>query len=152
MPRDARLKAADAFWRDADSPSIEVQHAEAVNLIARRLKFRVQSVFALPVERRAKYLAELPDLSDTLATRALIAYHFEHQRPLMGAFLDALGIAHENGLITADDVSAPGRDRLAKAVDALRGTFETSDVDLYLRTLAALDGDTWRAVEEVLPA
>ena len=152
MSRGARLKAADAFWRDADSPSIEVQHAEAVNLIAQRLKFRAQSVVALPVDRRAKYLAELPDLSDTLATRALIAYHFEHQRPLMGAFLDALGIAHENGLITAEDVPAPGPDTIAKAVDALRRTFDPPDVDLYLRTLAALDGDTWRSVETVLSA
>jgi hypothetical protein len=152
MPRDARLKAADAFWRDRDSPSIEVPHAEAVTLIARRLKFREQSVLALPADRRAKYLAELPDLSDTLATRALIAYHFEHQRPLMSAFLDALGIAHENGLITAEEVAAPAPDRIATAVDALRGTFETPDVDLYLRTLAALDGDTWRAVETVLTA
>jgi hypothetical protein len=70
----------------------------------------------------------------------------------MGAFLDALGIAHENGLIAAEDVPAPGHDAIAKAVDALRGTFETPDVDLYLRTLAALDGDTWRAVDTVLTA
>ena len=34
-----------------------------------------------------------------MAGRALILYHLAEQRPMMGAFLDALGIAHENGLI-----------------------------------------------------
>ena len=37
-----------------------------------------------------------------MAARALIVYHLAEQRPMMGAFLDALGIAHENGLIQED--------------------------------------------------
>jgi hypothetical protein len=36
--------------------------------------------------------------------RALVVYHLAEQRALMGAFLDALGIAHENGLIQDDGV------------------------------------------------
>ena len=37
------------------------------------------------------------------------------QRPMMAAFLDALGIAHENGLIQEDNV-IPDAEKLAPAV------------------------------------
>ena len=48
-------------------------------------------------------------MSDLLAARLLIAYHLEHQRPMMGAFLDLLGIAHEDGLIKDEDAEAARR-------------------------------------------
>ena len=150
MPADKRVTAAAAFWRDTDSPEIAAQHAEAVGMLARRLNFRVRSLQALPIERRARHLAQVGDVSDAVATRALIAYHFEAQRPLMGAFLDALGIAHENGLITAEDVSAPERDILAGAVQTIRASFPSDDVELYLKTLATLDGDTWTHLDGLL--
>jgi hypothetical protein len=150
MPADKRVTAAAAFWRDTDSPEIAAQHAEAVGMLARRLNFRVRSLQALPVERRARHLAQVSDVSDAVATRALIAYHFEAQRPLMAAFLDALGIAHENGLITGEDVSAPAPDVLATAVQTIRASFPSDDVELYLRTLATLDGDTWTHLDGLL--
>jgi hypothetical protein len=150
MPVEKRVAAAAAFWRDTESPEIAVQHAEAIGLLARRLNFRVRSLQALPIEKRARHLAQLGDVTDAIATRALIAYHFEAQRPLMAAFLDALGIAHEDGLITAEDVQAPPADRLAAAVQAVRTSFPSDDVELYLRTLATLDGDTWTHLQSLL--
>jgi hypothetical protein len=152
MPVDKRVLAAEAFWLDRDSPEVEVQQMEAVATLARRLKFRTRSVQALPVERRARHLAQVSDVGDTIATRALIAYHFSHQRPLMGAFLDALGIPHDNGLITAEDVTPPDEARLSAAAEAVRASYDPADVDLYLRTLAVLDGGTWANLPAVLKA
>jgi len=150
MPLDKRVLAAEAFWRDNESPEIETQQIEAVVILARRLNFRPKSIQSLPVERRARQLAQLPDVSDTIATRALIAYHFTEKRPLMAAFLDALGVAHDNGLITEENVAAPDRERLDAAVTAVRGQFDAADVELYLRTLVALDGDTWTNLDGLL--
>jgi hypothetical protein len=116
------------------------------------MNFRPKSVAALPLERRARALAQIPDVSDTVATRALIAYHFTEQRPLMGAFLDALGIAHEDGLITAEEIGPPPEDQIRAAISAVTGTFPAADVALYLRTLAALDQVTWANVEGAIPA
>jgi hypothetical protein len=152
MSVDLRTKAAEAFWRDHESPEIDAQHAEAVVAIARRLKFRPRSVQGLPTERRARQLAQIRDVSDTIATRALIAYHFADQRPLMGAFLDALGLAHEDGVIKDDEVKPPGREAIEKAATAVRATYGVDAVNLYLRTLAALDEDTWMNVDAVLAA
>jgi hypothetical protein len=150
LPLEKRVLAAEAFWRDAESPEVEVQQQEAVVALARRLRFRPKSILAQPVERRATQLAHLPDVTDTIATRALIAYHFQNQRPLMASFLDALGIAHDNGLITDEQVAPPDRDRLAAALAAVVGAFDEQDVRIYLRTLAALDRETWANVDTVL--
>jgi hypothetical protein len=149
LPPATRVRLAAAFWSDTQSSDVGVQHAEAIMVLARRLNFRVKSIRALPLDTRARYLAQTADVSDTVAMRALVAYHMANERPLMGSFLDALGIAHDNGVITAEDVAAPTADATQKAIAAIRASYPADAVDLYLRTLVAVDGDTWR---EVVPA
>jgi hypothetical protein len=149
MTAAQRLAAADAFWTD-DSEDIQAQHVEALVLLARRLNFRAKSVQALSIERRAKFLAQVSEVSDAIATRALIAYHFKAQRPLMAAFLDALGVQHDNGLITEEQLQAPESARLAAAVEKTREAFPAEDLTLYLRTLVTLDSDTWGNLEGAL--
>ena len=149
MPADKRLLAAEAFWREEQADA-QMQHMDAVVTIARRLNFRPKSVHALPVERKAKHLSQLSDVSEAVATRALISYHFTVKRDLMAAFLDALEIKHDNGLISEESVPAPSRERIAAAITTLKGTFPPEDVDLYLRTLAALDEDTWAEVDAAM--
>src|SRR6185295_14435582 len=101
MTPDQRLAAARALWADDEAQEDQVQ---AALLIAERKKFRTKTVVGLDDERKARHLASLTVLSDPMAGRLLIMYHLSLQRPMMGAFLDALGIAHENGLIKEDDV------------------------------------------------
>ena len=110
MSAEKRLLAADAFWREEQADA-EMQHLDAVVTIARRLNFRAKSVHALPVERKARHLSQLSDVSEAVATRALISYHFTVKRDLMAAFLDALEIKHDNGLINEESVPAPSRER-----------------------------------------
>src|SRR5579871_2372333 len=100
MSPGTRAIAAEAFWNEEKAAEgLHAQHVEAIYAIAKRLNFRPRSVQSLPIERRTKQLAMMPDVSDTIATRALIAHHLATQRAMMAAFLDALGLAHENGLI-----------------------------------------------------
>lgn len=143
LPADARQALAAAFWQDESGEDVQVQQAEAMMIIARRLNFRPKSVQALPDDKLAKLLAQMGDVSDAIATRALIAYHFQAQRPLMAAFLDALAIPHDNGLITAESVTPPETAAIAAATGLVLETFPADAVQLYLRTLKALDGDTW---------
>lgn len=149
MPADKRLLAADAFWREEQADA-QMQHMDAVVTIARRLNFRPKSVHALPVERKARHLSQLGDVSDAVATRALISYHFTVKRDLMAAFLDALEIKHENGLINEESVPPPSRERIAAAITTVKSSFPQEDVDLYLRTLSALDEETWAQVEAAM--
>ena len=122
---------------------------EAVGAIASHMKFRPRSVADLPIEKKARYLATLPTVSDTIAARALINYHLERQRPMMGAFLDSLGITHENGLISDEAVSKPDEGKLERAAAALATTFPPDDVSLYFATLVSQDPDTWGGLAEL---
>lgn len=142
---ETRHEAAQAFWQDDESPDIQLQQMEALAAIARRLNFRLKSVQSFSPERRAAALAKMTDVSDGIATRALVAFHFAHRRELMAAFLDALGVEHEDGLIASEEgIPAPEPDALGRAVETLRAAFADEDVTVYLRTLVALDEDTWK--------
>jgi hypothetical protein len=146
MTPDQRQRAARAFWSD---PEAKADQLQAVMLIAQQKKFRPKTINGLDVDRRARHLATLPSLPDALAARALVVYHLSDQRTMMGAFLDGLGIAHENGLIQEDSVT-PDPARLPAAVSALRQQFPTEDVTLYLETLFSQDPDTWGGLEPLL--
>ena len=145
LPPERRLEAARAFW-ESDDENSQAEQIEAVVALSRHMKFRPQSMQAMPIEKRAKYLTQLPGMSEAIAARALVAYHLAHQRPMMGAFLDSLGIAHDDGLITEESVDPPARDRLAPAAAALAQSYSAADVSIYLNTLLAQDPQTWGAL------
>jgi hypothetical protein len=144
LPIDKRVLAAEAFWQDEHGAE---QQVEAILYIARKLKFRPKSVQQQPLERRAKQLAHISDVSETVATRALIAYHLTSERPMMGAFLDALGIEHDNGLITSEDMPTPTAEKIAAGAKTLAEKFPKDAVALYLNTLLTQDPDTWSALD-----
>ena len=54
--------------------------------------------------KKARHLTSLAGMSEIVAARLLVAFHLKHRRPMMASFLDALGIAHEDGLIADGDL------------------------------------------------
>ena len=147
LPAERKALAADAFWRDEHAAA---EQAEAVATIAQRIKFRTKSVIGMPVEKKAKHLAALAGVSELVAARLLVAYHLQHQRPLMGSFLDAVGIAHENGLIADEDMTPPTPEQLKTAAETLSAAYPAEEVTLYLSTLIWQDPDTWGALADTL--
>jgi hypothetical protein len=143
MNDEQRRRAAEAFWADQDSPG---EQAEVLALIARKLNFRLKSARALPNDRKSRHLISMGNVSDAIASRLLVTYHLAHERTMMGAFLDLLGIAHENGLIADDVTPKPDPERLRAAVAKLRESFPVENVDLYFATLAMQDPETWGAL------
>jgi hypothetical protein len=143
MTFEQRQRAALAFWKDE---TVAADQAQAVQLIAKHNKFRPKTVAGLDVEGKARHLASVPTLPDDIATRVLVLYHLAAQRPMMGAFLDALGIAHENGLIQEGSV-APDQAKLGPAVTALANAYPAADVSIYLNTLLCHDPETWGALQ-----
>jgi hypothetical protein len=143
LPSDKKQQAAEAFWTDQEAG---MEQAEAIALIAQKIKFRAKSVVAMPSDKKARHLATFPNVSELVAARLLVAYHLVHQRPMMGAFLDAVGIAHENGMIADQELKAPPADALRKGATAIAGQFPKDDVALYLSTLLWQDPDTWGAL------
>ena len=146
MTFEQRQRAARAFWRD---DALAADHAQAIQQIAKHNKLRPKTAAGLDAEARARYLANVP-VPDELATRLLVLYHLAEQPAMMGTFLDALGIAHENGLIRDSNVT-PDAAKLGPAVAAIAGAYLPADVSLYLDTLLCHDPATWEALQG-LPA
>ena len=143
---ERKLQAAEAFWSDENAA---IEQAEAVAAIAQRIKFRAKSVVALPLDKKARHLVALGAVSELVAARLLVAYHLAHQRAMMGSFLDALGIAHEHGLISDDEMEPPSAERLRAAAATVAKSYPPEDVALYLSTLVWQDPDTWGALADV---
>ena len=143
---ERKLQAADAFWKDGNAG---VEQAEVITAIAQRIKFRPKSVVALPREKKSRHLVGLSAISELVAARLLVAYHLDQRRPMMGSFLDALGLAHENGLIVDDDFEAPSAERLKEAAQAISQQYPREDVALYLSTLVWQDPETWGPLAEL---
>jgi hypothetical protein len=147
MSESQRLRAAEAFWREPDGVE---QQLEAMALLAQKLKARPRYIQGLPVEKRARHLAHFPGMPDLLAARMLVSYHLAHQRPMMSAFLDAIGITHDNGLITEDPKSPISTEQVSAGRAALRDAYRDEDVRLYFATLLVQDPETWGALRNEL--
>jgi hypothetical protein len=134
MTNEQRLRAARALWAEPEAAS---DQAQAAGLIATQLKFRAKTVAGLDKEKKARYLTTVPNPPEELAARLLVLYHLAEQRPMMSAFLDAAGIAHDNGLIQED----------AAAPDTIAKTYPPQDVALYLNTLLWQDPSAWGVLQ-----
>ena len=141
MTPEQRQRATRVFWRDETETA---DRREAERLIAQHKKIRPKTVVGLDDERKARHLASVP-LPDATAGRVLTLYHLAEQRPMMGAFLDALAIPHDNGLIQADNV-APDAARVGAAATAIAKNHPAADVAIYLNTLLCQDPETWGAL------
>jgi hypothetical protein len=146
MSGPQRLASARAFWADDEAVDDQIQ---AALLIAQQKKFRPKTVVGLDLDRKSRHLASLASLPDAVAARVLVLYHLAEQRPLMGRFLDALGIEHENGVIKEDSVK-PDPAKLAPAVAEISREFPAEDVRLYLTTLLCQDPETWGDLKDLV--
>jgi len=147
IPAERRLEAVEAFWQDEEAVE---QQAEALLAIASHLRFRPKTVRTLPLDKRVRYTAALPAVSDAVAGRVLVSYHLAHQRSMLGAFLDLLGIAHDNGVLASEEMTAPDAEKLKDAAAKLQAQFPKDDVELYFLTLLVQDPDTWGGLADIL--
>jgi len=146
MPAERRRQAAEAFWRDETGKE---EQAQAIGAIAQRLKFRVKSAAVLPTPRKIQYLLDLIVVPEPVAARLLTSYHVEHQRPMMAAFLNALEVKHDNGMMDEETVIPADPDKIRAAVKTIAASFPPDDVALYLSTLSWQDPATWSALPEL---
>jgi hypothetical protein len=149
MTEPQRLAAAKAFWADDESLA---EQTEVMLLLAKKLNFRYKSVEGMADDRKVAHLLKLANVSEGVAARLLVTYHLATQRPMMGAFLDGLGIKHENGLIDTDDVPKPDAATLEKAAKAIVAGYPADDVRLYFETLSMQDPETWAGLDAFAPA
>src|SRR6476661_7175701 len=88
--------------------------------VASALRFRPQTVGTWPRTKLVSEAARLPLDDVQLLSAYLVDLHLGHRREMMATFLDALGIANENGRIDSDTTEVPPQEveKLRAAADA----------------------------------
>jgi hypothetical protein len=147
-----RLSAADrqaAAHHLFAEPSPEAV-AGAFGAIARTRRMRPQAVRAMAPEAQARATASILEPGEALAASLLVALHLGERRPLLQAFLDAMMLPHEDGILKdeADAKPAPTVEGLRSGMQALV-SFPKDHVTTYLNTLYLQDPERWSALAEV---
>jgi hypothetical protein len=139
-----RLDAATQFWKE---PPAEAA-AGALAAIVRVRRMRPQAARALSPEQKASALAQLFDPGETVASALVVCLHLGARRPMLSAFLDLLGIPHEDGVLKeeAAQVPAPDEERARTAVKGLAERFPANEIETYLNALWLQDENHWRAL------
>ena len=146
LPPEERLLAATAFFVE---PPPELA-GTALGALVKARHLRPQAARSLAPDAQARILATVLDPGEPLAQGLLVSLHLGHRRPLLGAFLDALGLPHENGVLKEEADSAPPVTvEKAKAATAALASLPTGDVRTYLNALWLQDPERWAALEGV---
>jgi hypothetical protein len=101
-------------------------------------------------ERHASMVSALskPNL-DTAAAALIRAWLVQKQAPMLMAFLDALGIKHDKGVV--EDLPATVEDaKLKSAVDTLLGKFPHEAVSVYLNAFNGMNAAGWANLKTLL--
>ena len=148
MGPERRQAAAEAFWASTEQKTV---HQQVEVLLAQRLKARPVFIKRLPVERKAAYLSREMASSPHLWDAAMTAYHFAGHRSMLTDFLDAVGIAHENGYYqSSGSIQPPGTETLQNAAPQLLQKYRKIDVVVYLGALVIQDGAFWANLRPIV--
>lgn len=149
LTREERLLAATAFWKE---PPREMLGA-ALAAIVKARHLRPQVARSMSPEEQARALAAVSDPGEMVAASLLVALHLGGRRPLLGTFLDAVGLPHEDGILkeAADEAPPVSVEAARRGVEALLASHPPRDVWVYLNTLHLQDPERWSSLAEVAP-
>jgi hypothetical protein len=125
--------------------------ASVIAVVADARKMRPIAARKLPPEVQAKIVATVRDPGEVLASSLLVALHLGPRKPMLVAFLDALGLPHEDGVLKDDSTTPVSLEDLKKACAALSSE-PPSAVRIYLNTLWLQDPDRWAHAPAVFAA
>jgi hypothetical protein len=143
LTRADRQAAARRFFEQPPAEAL----AGALGAIVKARHVRPQVARSMPPEAQAAALAAVADPGEGVAASLLVALHLGERRALLRSFLDAAGIAHEDGLIQDDDTAALDEAKGRAAVQAVARAFPRAEVDVYLNVLWQQDPDRWAVLE-----
>ena len=98
-----------------------------------------------PKQKLVAEAARVPLEDAQLLSAFLVDLHLGTRRPMMAAFLDGVGVKHEEGRIDTEE-SGPisvTPERLRAAADDVAARFPLDEVVTYFLTLLLQDAETW---------
>src|SRR3954468_10300738 len=140
---EERTTAITASFADDENGWVKTTTRGA---IAGALKFRPQTVGTWPRQKLISEAVRLPLDDVQLLSAFLVDLHLGTRRPMMAAFLDAVGVRHDDGRIDTE-ASGPievAPDRLYAAADEIAQRFPIDEAVTYFLTLLLQDFETWK--------
>lgn len=126
----------------------------AVEVMAPRMGVRVPILIEMAKSKRhAAWIQILgrPEM-EVLSFNLLSTWLIETQRPMLCAWLDALGIEHGDNGCADNFPPQPDASLLKKGVDSLLKQFDPVIVSVYLRSFNQIEETQWSALDEILHA
>ncbi|MCG6964003.1 MAG: hypothetical protein LJE95_12120 [Acidobacteria bacterium] len=147
LTEDEQRSAATVTWENAEGEARQALQG----VLAKELKFRMQSVRRLSAEMVAGRLTHLAkDLPEPVLFQFLFHLHMVQRRNLLVEFLDGVGLPHEDGVLDLpEDADNPDPKTVATAASALLEGHDHQAL-IYLATLKVADGTFWAGLDGVL--
>ncbi len=142
---------AERFFQKLSEGSPMV-FGHAVAAAAAAMKARPAYLRKQPFERRVqavrRSLARVG--GDAAAEELLAVYFLEVRKELLVEWLDAVGVSHEDGVLTESSPAQPATESLHAGVETFRSTDDDEDRDLLLQAFVAQDSVDWPELEKLI--
>ena len=132
----------------AEAPEV---FRQTVTTAATTLKFRPQYLWKQPMAKRVASVRRVLARAgaNSLAEELLAIYFLKCRLDLLTEWLDLMGLAHEDGMLTDDETPCPDAAELRIKVDQFRAGSD-DDCDLLLQVFAGQTAIDWPALDEIL--
>jgi hypothetical protein len=150
MPAEHAVKFCGALADSAPNA-----YRQCLALASAAIRARPVFLRRRPLERQAEAVrrALARVASNEVAEEMLAVFFLECRRELLVSWLDAVGVAHENGVLQDDTVAEPQSDQLREAVAKFLEVEEEADRyerRLLLLTFAAQSSIEWPTLDALL--
>jgi hypothetical protein len=124
----------------------------AVDIVAPNIGLRSVKIMEMPkVERHGNFTRLLahPQL-EALSFNILSTWLVDNHAPMLCAWLNALGVAHDELGCASSFPADPGKAKLTAAIDTLLKQFDATNVTIYLNAFNEIDDVHWASLAEIL--
>ena len=124
---------------------------QTVTTAATTLKFRPQYLGKQPIPKRVAAVRRVLSraASNSLAEELLAIYFLKCRLDLLSEWLDLMGLAHDDGILTEEESPCPEASDLEEKVATFRAGND-EDVELLLRVFAGQAAIDWPALDAIL--
>ena len=131
-----------------ESPDVFRQTVAAA---AAALKFRPQYLQKQPIEKRLSAIRRsmARPAASPLAEELFAIYFLKCRLELLAGWLELLGLAHEDGVLTDDEIVCPEQAELEKKVAEFRAK-KDEDGELLLQVFAGQTAIEWPALDALV--
>ena len=144
-PAEAK-DACASFAAHADEDEKEF----AATLIAKEIRFRPKTVRRLDEKAFAERMQRLmrrPRMHG-LYKPVLRLWLLQHHRGMLKAFVEQLGVPHDDGLVAAEEVDSPRFEAVVKGLEELESRFPLRLAAIYLSHLCLFGDPFWAPVRK----